>query len=52
MRARNCKHGFNPVDGPGLWCPACEAEQTEKAAAQAARLPAWRRILAWFGWLR
>ena len=46
MMARNCKHGFNPVDGPGLWCPACDAEAMDKRI----RLPRWRRVLAWFGW--
>jgi hypothetical protein len=27
---RNCKHGFNPMDGPGLWCTACEAEEQDR----------------------
>ena len=47
---RNCKHGFNPADGPGLWCPACDREQLEHAIRRAARVPLWRRVLMWFGW--
>jgi hypothetical protein len=42
MKTRNCKHGFNPVDGPGLWCPACDAEEK--------RVGLLTRILRWFGW--
>lgn len=27
----SCPHGFNPDDGPGLWCPACaEDRQTQR----------------------
>lgn len=49
---RNCKHGFNPLDGPGLWCPACDKEIQAKAQRHAMlhELPWWRRVMAWFGW--
>lgn len=40
--ARNCKHGFNPLGGPGLWCPACDKEMKDKAAHP----PLWRRVMA------
>jgi hypothetical protein len=41
---RNCKHGFNPVDGPGLWCPACDYDEKHP------RPGLLTRVLQWFGW--
>jgi hypothetical protein len=37
-----CRHGFDPAVGPGLWCPACDAEKRVEESLPLLLRLAWR----------